>query len=82
VPPFSDWDTEFLHICFNDSCPFLVRGWSRNVQHGQATGSYLLAYDRTRDSFLTLPVHSLQALTDGIVNDDAQSQGASAATGS
>jgi len=81
LSPFSDWDTEFLHICFNDTCPFLVRGWSHNVQHGQGTGSYRLAYDRIRNAFLTLPVHSLQALKDGIVNEDGQGQGTNATTG-
>lgn len=67
LSPFSEWDAEFLDICFNDACPFLVRGWSTVAEQGNGSGSYRLAYHRERNVYLTIPVQGLRTLRDGIV---------------
>jgi SAM-dependent methyltransferase len=65
--PFSDWDTEFLYICFNDSCPYLVRGWQVMSEQGIQGKSYRFVYDPERKSSIALPILSLNALKEGIV---------------
>lgn len=67
LSPFSEWDAEFLDICFNDACPFLVRGWSTMAEQGNGSGSYRLGYHRGRNVYLTIPVQGLRTLRDGIV---------------
>jgi hypothetical protein len=65
--PFSTWDTEYLYICFNDACPYLVRGWQVMSDQGNQGMSYRYVYDPERKSSINLPVLSLHALKDGIV---------------
>jgi hypothetical protein len=67
LSPFSEWDAEFLDICFNDACPFLVRGWSTMAEQGNGSGSYRLGFHRERNVYLTIPVQGLRTLKDGIV---------------
>jgi SAM-dependent methyltransferase len=65
--PFSTWDTEFLFICFNDECPYLVRGWQAMSEQGNAGRSYRFVYDPERNSSIPIPIINLHALKDGIV---------------
>lgn len=65
--PFCDWDTDFLYICFNDSCPYLVEGWRTMCLQGNQGMSYRFVYDPVRGSSIPVPVVSLHALKDGIV---------------
>jgi len=67
--PFSSWDTEFLYICFNDECPYTVRGWQAMDAQGNAGMSYRFVYDPERDSSIPIPIRSLHALKDGVVNE-------------
>jgi len=69
VSPFSNWDIEFLHICFNDSCPYLLRGWAVMRAQGNSGTSYRYAYDPVRKTTLVLPVHTLNDLKNGIVEE-------------
>lgn len=32
--PFTEWDEEFMFVCFNDRCPYLVRGWNAMSRQG------------------------------------------------
>ncbi len=65
--PFSNWDVEFMHICFNDACPFLQNGWEVMGKQGNMGLSYRFMYDASRDASMTVPVPTLDALKDGIV---------------
>jgi len=67
--PFTEWDNEFLHICFNDSCPYLVRGWSVMARQGNLSFSYRLTYDRERNALGTMLVRNLEQLKENIVED-------------
>ena len=66
--PFSTWDTEYMYICFNDECPYVVRGWGVMDRQGNRGMSYRVMYDPQRDSCLTIPIVSLHALKEGIVD--------------
>jgi SAM-dependent methyltransferase len=66
--PFSTWCMEFLFICFNDECPYLVRGWRTMTEQGNGGWSYRYAYDPVDDSFMPMPIVSLHSLRDGIVS--------------
>jgi SAM-dependent methyltransferase len=67
--PFTEWDVEFLWICFNDGCPFLIRGWDGMVQQGNIGFSHRMMFNPDRDTCGSLPVPSLSALREGIVDD-------------
>lgn len=67
--PFSTWDTDHLYICFNDECPYVVRGWGVMDRQGNRGMSYRFMYDPQRDSCLPIPIISLHALKEGIVGD-------------
>ena len=66
--PFTQWDMEFLFVCFNDTCPFLVRGWEVMYRQGNMGMSYRFAYNPNRDQCMSVPVPNLHALKEGIVN--------------
>jgi hypothetical protein len=34
------WDNEFMYICFNDLCPYYVRGWNLMYKQANKTMSY------------------------------------------
>ena len=66
--PFSQtWDNEFMYICFNDACPYYVRGWDHMAREVQKSISYRLMYNPERDYCLPIPVPSPFALKEGIV---------------
>jgi hypothetical protein len=67
--PFTEWDVEHLQVCFNDACPYLLRGWSVMAAQGNASFSYRLSYDPVRDRVGAIPVHTLKQLRDGIVEE-------------
>lgn len=67
--PFTEWDQEFLYLCFNDRCPYLVRGWQAMARQGNAGFSYRLMYNPGNDRCMPIPVPDLRALRESIVDD-------------
>ena len=65
--PFTGWDMEFLFVCFNDACPFVVRGWEVMYRQGNMGLSYRFAYNPDRDQCMSVPVPHLHALRESIV---------------
>jgi SAM-dependent methyltransferase len=65
--PFTEWDNEFMYICFNDACPYLVRGWEVMEKQGNRGISYRCMYHPEKDVCLPVPVPSLGALRESIV---------------
>lgn len=65
--PFSQWDTEFLYICFNDACPYFVKGWEAMRKQGRPGISYRLMYDPEAEACRAIPVASNDALRGWIV---------------
>jgi SAM-dependent methyltransferase len=68
--PFAcTWDNEFMYICFNNTCPYYVRGWDHMNREGIGGNSYRLMYNPEKDCVMPIPVPSPRALRDGIVED-------------
>jgi len=67
--PFTEYDVDFLYVCFNDRCPYLVRGWESMTGQGNLGFSHRFMYMRERDACGNLPVPSLKALRESIVNE-------------
>jgi SAM-dependent methyltransferase len=66
--PFTEWDNEFMYICFNDACPYLVRGWEAMEKQGNMGISYRCMYNPLKDRCTPVPVPTLDALKDGIID--------------
>jgi len=67
--PFTQtWDNDFMYICFNDECPYFVRGWDHMHTGGNRGISYRLMYNPIKDICKPVPVPSHLALREGIVD--------------
>jgi len=65
--PAIDWNSSYLYICFNDACPFVVRGWRVMWDQGVSGTSYRFLFDPGTGSTLTVPIRGLDDLKPGIV---------------
>jgi SAM-dependent methyltransferase len=67
--PFAvTWDNEFMYVCFNDHCPYYVRGWDHMSKEGNRGVSYRLMYNPEKDVCMPIPVPSPWALRESIVD--------------
>jgi hypothetical protein len=66
--PFSNWDTDHLNLSFNDECSCVMRGWALMDRQGSRGISYRFMDDPKRDSCLPIPIISLHAFREGIVD--------------
>ena len=66
--PFAEWDATHYHVCFDDRCPFYVRGWDAMARQGNLGYSHRCLYHRDRDRFRPIPVNSPNSLRAGIVD--------------
>ena len=66
--PFTQWDVDYMYVCFNDECPYLVQGWEAMNQQGNSGFSYRFSYNSYRDHCLSVPVPNLHALKEGIID--------------
>ncbi|MBN1106113.1 MAG: class I SAM-dependent methyltransferase [Deltaproteobacteria bacterium] len=67
--PFAyTWDNDFMYICFNDACPYFVRGWDFMSREGNRGVSYRLMYNPEKDCCQPIPVPSHKALREGIID--------------
>jgi SAM-dependent methyltransferase len=67
--PFTEWDQQYLYLCFNDRCPYLMRGWQTMARQGNRGFSYRLMYNPGNDRCMAIPVPDLRAFRDSIVDD-------------
>ena len=65
--PFTTWENEYMYVCFNDACPYFVRGWDTMNKQGNRGFSYRCMFDPIREKCHPIPVPTVNALKEGIV---------------
>lgn len=68
--PSVDWPNDYLFICFNDSCPFVVRGWRHMWNQGILGVSYRYLFNPITRGSATVPIRGLADLRPGIVDEE------------
>ena len=68
VPIHATWPHDFFYVCFNDRCPYFVRGWTHlwNAQHIRA--SFRCRLDPDTGKYVPLPVWSTDALKEDVID--------------
>ncbi len=70
LPEQGGWDTPFQLACFNDECPYYVRGWAWMEEHYGVRSSYRHRLDPATGTTSPLPVWSPTAIRDRILEAD------------
>ena len=70
LPEAGGWDTPFHLACFNDDCPYYVRGWAWMEEHYGVRSSYRHRLDPATGTTSPLPVWSPTAIRDRILEAD------------
>jgi len=68
-PAESTWGNYEQYICFNDECSYYVEGWTWMKEQYQQKVSYRHRYDPQTGETGPIPVWSVDALKDRIVED-------------
>jgi len=70
IPEGSTWAVAFNYVCFNDECPYFIRGWKWMEEKYMAKASYRHCIEPVKGKSRPLPVWSHTALKSDIIYDD------------
>jgi hypothetical protein len=81
LPDNTGWEGEFQLACFNEECPYYVRGWTHMRDNYAVGASYRYRIDPATGTPSPLAVWSPDALRDRIMDADVHSSGTAASAG-
>ena len=67
TPPLSTWSAAFHWVCFNDECPYFIRGWDFMMESQKVKASYRHRLDPETGASGPLPVWSYNAHKNKII---------------
>lgn len=67
--PFVQWEDEFVYVCFNNRCPYMLEGWETMRRQGNPGFTYRLMYLPSRDVCKPTPQPSIQAMRDTVIHE-------------
>ncbi|MEJ5301057.1 MAG: methyltransferase domain-containing protein [Thermodesulforhabdaceae bacterium] len=70
LTPFTEWDTEYFYICFNDNCPYFLRGWMAMLKQGNLGFSYRFRFNPKSSGIDAMPVPHPNAYRESIVEEE------------
>lgn len=67
MPPQAGYDSPFMYVCFNDECPYFIRGWKWMKEKYNVNSSYRHRLDPKSGKESPLPVWSVEAMKNRII---------------